>query len=111
MEKVILEMPAVWSDHHVLAVRNVLLELGGVETIYASSAWKYVMVEFDAAQVSQADIERCLADAGYPVGEGAPPILAQPGKVQRDPQWEILGYRGTQTNRVDLEMSGEFRRY
>lgn len=111
MEKVILEMPAVWADHHVLAVRDVLLRVGGVETVYASSAWKQVLVEFDAAQVGRADIEQCLAEAGYPVGEGGPPVLPHSGAVRRDPQWEVLGFRDTETNQVDLEMSGEFRRY
>ncbi|MCJ7737279.1 MAG: hypothetical protein MUQ10_08205 [Anaerolineae bacterium] len=111
MEKVILEVPAVWADHHVLAVRDALLRLGGVETVYASSAWKQVLVEFDAAQVVRADIEQCLSEAGYPVGEGGPPVLAQPGIAHRDPQWGVLGFRDTETNQADLEMSGEFRRY
>jgi copper chaperone CopZ len=111
MQKVVLDVPMLWADHHVLAVRDVLLGLEGVEDVYASSAWKQVMVSFDPERVDAAAIEQCLAGAGYPVGEGAPPILAEPGKVHRDPQWAVLGFRATGTNMTDLEMSGEFRRY
>jgi hypothetical protein len=31
--------------------------------------------------------------------------------ASKDPAWDVLGVRVTETNRVDLEMSGEFRRY
>jgi len=111
MEKVMLDVPALWADHHVLRVRDVLVGLGGVESVYASAAWKQVLVTFDPDQVNPAEIEQCLADAGYPVGEGGPPILVQSDAIQRDPQWGVLGFRATETNRADLELSGEFRRY
>jgi hypothetical protein len=39
------------------------------------------------------------------------PVLVQPLDKRRDPQWEKLGFRTTTTNWVDLEMSGEFRKY
>jgi copper chaperone CopZ len=111
MEKVILDVPALWADHHVLKVRDALFALEGVEDVYASAAWKQVLVAYDAAKIEPAAIEKALADAGYPVGEGEVPILAQPGKMRRDPQWAQMGLRMTETNMVDLEMSGEFRRY
>ena len=111
MEKVVLDVPTLWADHHVLKVRDALFALEGVEDLYASAAWKQVLVTYDAAKVEPADIEKALAEAGYPVGEGEVPILAQPGKMRRDPQWAQMSVRKTETNMVELEMSGEFRRY
>ncbi len=111
MDKVVLEVPALWADHHVLKVRDALTGLEGVNDVYASSAWKQVLVSYDSAKTDPAAIEQTLAEAGYPVGEGGPSMLVAPGKKRRDPRWEVLGARITQTNRADLEMSGEFRRY
>jgi copper chaperone CopZ len=111
MEKVVLEVPTLWADHHVLKVRDALTNLEGVEEVYASSAWKQVLVSYDSAKTDPATIEKVLAGAGYPVGEGEVPVLAETTDLRRDPQWEVLGARVTETNQVDLEMSGEFRRY
>ncbi|MFQ6099654.1 MAG: heavy-metal-associated domain-containing protein [Anaerolineae bacterium] len=111
MEKVVLDVPTLWADHHVLKVRDVLFGLEGVEDVYASSAWKQVLVTYDDARTDQATIEKALAEAGYAAGEGGTPVLVQPAEKRRDPRWEVLGARATETNQADLEMSGEFRRY
>ncbi|HET90170.1 MAG TPA: copper chaperone [Chloroflexi bacterium] len=111
MNKVVLDVPTLWADHHVLKVREALNGLAGVDGVYASAAWKQVLVSYDEAQVDQTAIETALADAGYPVGVGQMPVLVQPTEIQRDPQWGVLGFRITETNMADLEMSGEFRRY
>jgi len=111
MEKVVLDVPALWADHHVLRVRDALIPQEGVVNVYASSAWKQVLVQYDESKIDRAAIEKRLREAGYPVGEGEVPILVQPGDVNRDPQWAVLGARETMTNQADIEMSGEFRRY
>lgn len=111
MDKVVFEVPTLWADHHVLKVRDALTNLEGVEDVYASSAWRQVLVSYDSGKTDREAIEKALAEAGYPVGEGEMPILVQPGRLGRDPQWEVLGMRMTETYRADLEMSGEFRRY
>jgi len=111
MEKAVLDVPTLWADHHVLKVRDALFQSEGVEDVYASSAWKQVLVTYDEAKTDRAAIEKALAEAGYPVGEGEVPVLVQPTAIRRDPQWEVLGARVTETNQVDIEMSGEFRRY
>jgi copper chaperone CopZ len=111
MEKVVLDVPAMWADHHVLRVRDALIPQEGVEDVFASSAWKQVLVEYDEKKTDRASIERTLAEAGYAVGEGETPILATPTKNRKDPRWKDARMRMTQTNSVDLEMSGEFRRY
>jgi len=110
MEKIILELPAMYADHHVLTVRDALTELEGLEEIYASSAWKQVMISFDPAKIKQSAIEDALANAGYPVGEGEPPVLVEFGDNKRDPKWEELGVRVTETYEPEVQMSGEFRR-
>jgi copper chaperone CopZ len=111
MEKVVLDVPTLWADHHVLEVRDALTKLEGVEDVYASSAWKQVMVTYEDGKVDSAVLEEALATAGYPVGEGEMPVVVRPTEKRRDPQWEELGFRTTRTNMVDLEMSGEFRKY
>jgi copper chaperone CopZ len=103
MEELILEMPSMYGDHHVLKVRDVLMAVEGVEEVYASSAWKQVMISFDSKKVKTADLEKLLREAGYPPNEGGPPILIQPSSIKRDPQWELLGVRSTQTNPADLK--------
>jgi copper chaperone CopZ len=110
MAKATFDVPTLWADHHVLKVREALLGLDGVDDVVASSAWKQVLVTYNNKKTKKADIEKVLADAGYPVGEGEMPVVVQPTEIRRDPQW-AEGARLTQTNRADLEMSGEFRRY
>jgi len=111
MKKVVLDIPILWADHHVLKVRDALVNLEGVEEVFASSGWKQVLVTYNGTKTSQATMEKALAEAGYPVGEGEMPVLALPGARLRDPQWADMSLRMTETNMVDLEMSGEFRRY
>ena len=110
MAKVTLDVPTLWADHHVLRVREALLKLDGVSDVYASSAWKQVLVTYNNKKVKKADIEKALADAGYPVGKGEMGVVVQPSEIRRDPQW-AEGARMTTTQQADLEMSGEFRRY
>jgi copper chaperone CopZ len=111
LEKIVLDVPTMWADHHVLKVRAVLTSLVGVRDVYASSAWKQILVSFDPSQVTRETIEQALAQAGYPVGTGEIPILVQHDGRRRDPRWEKLGVRMTTTHRADIEMSGEFRKY
>ncbi len=111
MKKVVLDVPTLWADHHVLQARDALVSLEGVRDVYASSAWKQVLVTYEDGETDVAAFEKALAEAGYPVGEGEMPVIVQPGERRRDPQWKDLSFRTTTTNRVDLEMSGEFRKY
>ena len=111
MEKMVFDVPSLWADHHVLKAREALIDLEGVEDVYVSSAWNQVMITVDPSKVESATVEKALADAGYPVGEGGVPIVVEPTAKRRDPRWEALGARLTRTSEVDREMSGEFRRY
>ncbi|MBN1639669.1 MAG: heavy-metal-associated domain-containing protein [Anaerolineae bacterium] len=110
MARVTLGAPAMYADHHVLKVRQQLLALAGVEDVYASSGWQAVIVSYDEGRVAQADIEAALSEAGYGP-ESSTPILAESGVNYRDPAWEALAVRASDTNEADLRMSGEFRKY
>lgn len=102
MEEIIFEMPSMYGDHHVLKVRDALENIEGVGEIYASSAWKQLMISYDPKKVKPADLENVLSEAGYAPNAGEPPVLVQPTDIKRDPQWELLGVRVTQTNPADL---------
>jgi copper chaperone CopZ len=110
MDSITLDAPAMFADHHVLKVREALLAQDGIDDVYASSAWQSVIVSYDSAKIDPAAIENILAEAGY-AADKTTPILAQNDAYYRDPSWDALGVRVTETNEADLKMSGEFRRY
>ena len=65
MEKLTLDLPAMYGDHHVTDVRRMLLELPGISEVYASSAFQVVEVTFDPAQIDAQRITARLNEAGY----------------------------------------------
>jgi copper chaperone CopZ len=66
MKKTItIDTPALYGDHHVLEVRQLLHEFSGVENVYASSAFHVVEVTFDPDKVKEADIVSKLSERGY----------------------------------------------
>ncbi len=112
MEELILGVPAMWADHHVLAVRKVLLSLNGVDDVQASSAFKTVRVSFDSNRISAQQIVKALLDAGYPPAgfdSDGTNIPVSTGKT--DPAWTTLPMRTIKTHPADMAMSGEFRKY
>lgn len=76
MEKLTLELPAMYGDHHVVEVRRLLLEMPGVEDVYASSAFRVVEITYDPAKVNDLEIKVKLDNAGY-LGEWS--VIAEPG--------------------------------
>jgi excisionase family DNA binding protein len=110
MEKTCFEVPSMYADHHVLAVRDALVSLDGVTDVYASSAWQQVFVSYDPEKTTPQALEKALQEAGYPPGE-MPPLPEPRGKGEKDMAWETLGFRAAKTNQADIEMSGEFRKY
>jgi copper chaperone CopZ len=109
MEQLSLTIPALWADHHVTNVKRLLAPLAGVNDVIASAAFKEVYVEFDPSKTTQSAIVKALTDAGYAPGELEDVDMQDYAKV--DPAWGRLGARGTTTNPVDLQLSGEFRKY
>ncbi len=65
MEKLNLDVPAMYGDHHVLEVRRILLEMPGVEDVLASSSFQVVVVSYDPEKLSANEITAKLDEAGY----------------------------------------------
>jgi len=69
------DTPALYGDHHVVEVKRILLEIPGVEEVYASSAFHVVEVTFDADKVKEDVIKNKLDESGY-LGEWTLPMEA-----------------------------------
>lgn len=73
MEKITIDLPAMYGDHHVLEVRRILQAIDGVEDIHASSGFRAAEVNFDPEKTSEAEITSKLDEAGY-IGELPIPV-------------------------------------
>lgn len=106
MERVVLTVPDMWADHHVLSARHALAAMPGVTEVLASARDLRVTVEFDPGLTDAAAIAAALAAAGYQPGE-----LPAAGPPQHDkPSW-AGGPRVTTTDAGDAAMSGDYRQY
>lgn len=76
MEKKSFELPTMYADHHVVEVRRILLEMPGVEDVYASSAFQVVEVTYDPEVLPESEILGKLEENGY---LGELPIKAEVG--------------------------------
>ena len=65
MKKITIEIPTMYADHHVLEVRRILLELPGIDNVYASSAFGIVEVTYDPQKTNDLEIKMKLDEAGY----------------------------------------------
>lgn len=72
METYALDVPTMFGDHHVIAVRELLLKLPGISDVYASSSFHLVEVRYDPEKLSPEVIKKKLEDAGY-LGELSTP--------------------------------------
>jgi copper chaperone CopZ len=68
-----LELPAMYADHHVVAVRRLLFDLSGVAEVYASSSFRVVEVDYDEDKLDADTIKATLDEAGY-LGELPVPV-------------------------------------
>jgi copper chaperone CopZ len=110
MEKVTFSIPAMWADHHTLAVRSVLGRLDGVHNVIASPHYKDVQIEYDPAVVAPQALASTLAEAGYEIDKTLE-LPTHPARIDDASDWFRLQQRVTETNIRDLEMSGDHRRY
>ncbi|MGD8751499.1 MAG: heavy-metal-associated domain-containing protein [Anaerolineales bacterium] len=65
MEKLTIELPAMYGDHHVIEVRRILLEIPGVEEVYASSGFRAAEISYDPEKVKPDKISAQLDQVGY----------------------------------------------
>lgn len=76
MAKLVLSLPKMYGDHHVIRVRATLAALEGISEVRASAALRQVSVTFDAAKLSAEAITVALTAAGYAPGAAAPALPA-----------------------------------
>jgi copper chaperone CopZ len=110
MDKAVFDVPKMYADHHVQPVRDALLQLDGVEQVTASSAFKRVVVTFDAKKADREALKDALRAAGYAPGEEWELPEVPEGKEDDSPWFRTI-QRVTTTNTLDLELSGDHRRY
>jgi copper chaperone len=67
MEHVTLTAPDISCGHCVAAIKEEVGTLPGVASVDADPDTKRVEIDFDPGQVSLAQIEAALDNAGYPV--------------------------------------------
>ena len=60
-----IELPRMFADHHVIAVRKILLELPGIDEIYASSGFQTLQLSFDPEKLTEEEILAKLEETGY----------------------------------------------
>ena len=87
MEVFTIELPAMYGDHHVIEVRRILLEMPGVDDVYASSGFRAAEIHFDPDRTSTEDIKARLDKAGYigelPIPEEIPSGLTATGEGRK----------------------------
>lgn len=108
--KTVFQVPKMYADHHVIAVRDALLKLDGVADVVASSGMKKVAVAYDEQRITADAIANALQAAGYAPGE-EPALPKVPENKEDISPWFRVIQRVTTTNFKDLEMSGDFRKY
>jgi len=59
------ETPAIYGDHHVQAVREMLLTIEGVDDVYASSSFNVVDITYNPDVVKEDEFKKLLLENGY----------------------------------------------
>ncbi len=83
MKRLVIDVPMMFADHHVVEVRRLLLEDPGVDTVNASSAFHVVEVGFDPDKTTEDALRAKLDAAGYTADLQVPLESGQPA-VGRD---------------------------
>lgn len=92
MQTRVFETPALYGDHHVSEVQNILRVLSGIESVYASSAFRAIEVKYDESQITDEQIASRLEEAGY---LGEIPMLAETGEAAYGREDGNSNYRQT----------------
>ena len=110
MKDIVIDLPAMYGDHHVLRVREALLAVKGVSDVRASAARRSVAVRFDEAVTSPEFISEAVISEGY-TPQQMPVMNEFPKRHEDGSAWCTVLDRKTTTERKDREMAGDFRRY
>ena len=73
MKEISLDLPTMYGDHHVTEVRRLLLEMAGVQDVYASSGFRIAESQYDETTIDPEAIREKLEEAGY-LGELPIPV-------------------------------------
>ena len=101
METIVLEIPRMYGDHHAMAVRQMLVQTPGIKDVWVSAAFQKVQVKFDPDVIQGSQVILRLVDAGYPPAAERDNAPAAP--VCKDPAWDQMGLRMTQTYRTGAQ--------
>jgi len=63
-----ISLPAMYGDHHVVEVRQIVNALPGVKEVRASASRRKVFIAFNPAQVTLQAISAALAQGGFVPG-------------------------------------------
>ncbi|MEK7276047.1 MAG: heavy-metal-associated domain-containing protein [Chloroflexota bacterium] len=66
MTTITLKTPAISCGHCVHTIQSELAELPGIKSVQADQTTKLVTINFDSP-VTKEEIEKALAEIGYPV--------------------------------------------
>jgi copper chaperone CopZ len=83
MKTITFDLPSLYGDHHVVEVRRLLLEIAGVEDVYASSAFQVVEITYDPDRVTEEALKLALEEAGY-LGEFNLPVESGKSAYQQE---------------------------
>jgi len=65
MERLVMNLSALYGDHHTTAIRRLLEPMEGVAEILASPASRKLVVKYYPTVVTEEEIVHRLADEGY----------------------------------------------
>jgi copper chaperone CopZ len=78
-ETLVVNLPGMYADHHVVKVRQIVAALPGVGQVRASAARQQVSLDYDPAQQSAETIRAALAANGYVPDESLATPVEPPG--------------------------------
>ena len=67
MSNMIMDVPGISCSHCERAIKTAVEKLIGIEKVSVDVTLKKVIVEFDSAQVSFAQIKQAITDQGYDI--------------------------------------------
>jgi copper chaperone CopZ len=85
VKTIVLEVPMLYADHHVIEVRRILFDFPGVKDVYASSSFRVVEITYDETITNEIELSKKLDEAGYiaewsiPSETGAKPVYETEG--------------------------------
>lgn len=105
VNRLILEIPKLYGDHHVVPIQQLLANRPGIEKVWISPAHRCVQIDFSPENVDADQIRAWLVDGGYPPAAAPVPVpevapVSTPARPPKDLAWDHTALRMTQTHGV-----------